>query len=153
MRLSEAVMFGSVSGLKKFNPSSWDTCLIGIAVHDIGGSTPVRVECINRWPWLNEVFDIPPLVKACTVIRGPFGDMPTQISPASALFIISGFASQIEAGNLTLERAVDWIRSVEPAEECPADILHDPEGQKGSACGNPVLPDHDFCSTHEEIKL
>lgn len=112
MRLSEAIMLGSTQ--THLSATNWDHCLIGMGFHALAGlqtdicidDTGAPVEAYARWPWLQTFIQYPP-PELVGGIRGT----------GTASQIISGLAGRVVRGDVSLEAAVDWIRSVEPQEE------------------------------------
>jgi|ERR1700722_1856827 len=108
MRLSDAMMLGST--LVKLNADAWNTCLLGVSVVATGGKDNwCNSECRARWPWIEIEFVPPPMIDA-------------GITPRCASAIISLLTVLVEKGAITLEQAVDWVRSVEPAEDAPSEV-------------------------------
>jgi len=117
VRLSEAIMLGSTMGLKVQN-TSWRSCLIGIGISAIGKDNIGNVEALARYPWLNQSYEVPSIAASGWFAAG---------KPYQARSIITEMATKVELGEITIEQAVDWIRSVEPREEpCPESVQAEP---------------------------
>jgi hypothetical protein len=114
MKLSDAIILGSTT--VKLDASQWLTydhgkelckgCLLGAAFHAASGEFDASADDIVReWPWLARRAAVP----------SPFfvGDG----SWASIIDIISSMATEVGKKRMTFEQAIEWIRSVEPAEE------------------------------------
>jgi hypothetical protein len=98
MLLSDAIMLGSTQ--TTLDSNSWDQCLIGVGLHAFGiTSNFCNEEGEKRWPWILKHFQTPKLGKL-------FG-----ASTGSAKGTISVLAEDVQLGLITLEQAVDWIRS------------------------------------------
>lgn len=109
MKLSEAIMLGQ--GLIEFTPSRFLEhgcgCLIGAGyAASTGKRNAFLKEIIDRWPWLDTQVEVP--AKLRNQGHRKF---------ETAEFVISTFAFFVKDGSATLEEVVDWIRSVEPAED------------------------------------
>jgi hypothetical protein len=106
MLLSHAVMTGST--LKKltscFYLDNECACLMGMGFVAAGlGSTSGNwsfEKLYAQWPWLKEEVPDPRQPGHTTLPK----------------FVINWWAVEVRLGLATLEQAVDWIRSVEPAE-------------------------------------
>ena len=129
MKLSDAIMLGSTK--TKLNPDRWLTsdgtgCLIGIGIsaicelHDIPTWGGLDNEILVRFPWLRQDFPVPEIAKGHDDVWGHLNGFKfTDL--ARAVDIISRMAYLVKAGRMTLEQAVDWIRSVEPPDP-PAEV-------------------------------
>ena len=109
MRLSDAVMLGQ--GLVKFKPENFLIngcgCLIGAGFAAVTGlQDGDSSKMMEMWPWLEEQYDVPAIL----------GNVRDCFSRDNAKGIIGLLAFSIQWGEVSLEQAVDWIRSVEPAE-------------------------------------
>jgi hypothetical protein len=114
MKLSEAIMLGT--GTVEFDSCDWNHCLIGVGLGALGVTKGCRIESVSRWPWLRKPFAVPRKIQE-TKVFGPFGDHDWFYrAKTEALYIISAFATRIDAGVCTLEEAVAWIRENEPQE-------------------------------------
>ena len=118
MRLSEAILLGSTTA-PPLNNTSWKTCLIGIGMHALGKDNIGNHEAMLRYPWLREDYEMPAHLFAGSG-RG---------RKLTARQIITGLATQIECGSISLEQAVDWIRSVEPEEPANAAVTGEREAE------------------------
>jgi hypothetical protein len=103
MKLSEAILLGSTLG-RPFNQSSWNYCLCGMGVAALGNKTNYgNDEAEARWPWLNSDI-VPP--KSCGL-----GETPLR-----GRLVVTCIASMVLNERITLDAAVDLIRSIEPEE-------------------------------------
>jgi hypothetical protein len=139
MSLSDKIVLGST--FVKLNPSRWYSrgcgCLIGMGMAAdestlfFSQDADMQEELIlQKYPWLALCFRPPVLPQlppfALAILRGaevlppehPFNKIQ-QWQSARALDIISYMAYLVKHGSMTLEEAVDWIRSVEPQEPQP----------------------------------
>ncbi len=109
MRLSEAIMLGSTT--ETLDSASWQTCLLGIGLHAIDPAAEnfCNDDAIRRWPWIKSTVEIPCL--------GSFSG-GGEATPSG---IISVLAGDVQKGIVTLEKVVDWVRSVEPPD--PSELL------------------------------
>jgi hypothetical protein len=117
MKLSDAVMLGF--GMIKFNPRVYLQdgcgCFLGSGYFAVTGAkktnpaNPVG-DILREWPWLEEIREMPDWFLPHFKCR--------QIE---AHRVISMMAFNMRDSQVTLEQAVDWIRSVEPAEPNPAE--------------------------------
>lgn len=127
IRLSEAIMAGSV--LIHFNPNFWYNaipsrcgCLIGMGMVAAGYEDELMAgglqdpTIIAAYPWLIELMTPPPLPH-CPSARRAYSYLWV-VERSQAIHIISYMAHCVKHGLMTLEQAVDWIRSVEPAPDC-----------------------------------
>lgn len=121
MRLSEAVMLGMMS-IDRFVPTVYLKdgcgCLIGAGYFAATGKRSAYYkEMAEEWPWLESTFPVPTeLYGGCMTDHLPDGDLGRSI--------ITFYALAVQSGSNTIEQAVDWIRSVEPAERTePAEVL------------------------------
>ena len=132
MRLSEAIMLGYVQ--ITFTPHSWlyakegrlCGCLLGAGLIGSGyrllNTQRVPPDFKERWPWLQRS-TVYPCSKPCAVMERiyaegrprVFGERMNHTGTVHA--VVSHIAHHVDIGDWTLERAVDWIRSIEPAEE------------------------------------
>jgi hypothetical protein len=123
VKLSEAMMLG----ISAFNlrPQVWACpdggCLLGVAAHAAGIKFASSGEAIARiriqWPWIDRKFDVPQLARDLPKLRdGNFLHIADKPS-GGAVYIISFFANHVKLGTCSIEQVVDWVRSVEPAEE------------------------------------
>lgn len=114
MKLSDAVMLGF--GMIKFDPNVYLEdgcgCFIGSGYFAATGAKAASLfdDMFPVWPWLMETREMPDWFLPCLQGRR----IPTHR-------IISMMAIEMGQGRVTLEQAVDWIRSVEPAEPNPAE--------------------------------
>jgi hypothetical protein len=129
MKFSEAIVLGTTTGNVKFNSCAWRSCLIGVGLSalSVPGSHPamfsasisrgpLTTEALSRWPWLSAKFKAPtPLLEG--VGSGPFSWAFSESYDYLGIHIVSGFATRIQVGRLTLEDALAWIRSVEPEDD------------------------------------
>lgn len=99
MRLSEALMVGSTLGEKVSN-RSWNKCLLGIACHALGEMN-FRGEGVRRWPWL--LGEVGHSEIACGI-------------PMSGSIFITRLAARVESGEMTIQRAAEIVREIEPDE-------------------------------------
>ncbi len=106
MKLSEAMMLGYTMG-RELDNGSWNTCLIGISCHAVSTSYYATLrESFERWPWIgnsvphphNRHLLLPPYV------------------------ILTDLCNEVIHGTMTIEQAVDWVRSVEPEESATTPI-------------------------------
>jgi hypothetical protein len=67
------------------------------------------------WPWLVGNFSVPLIVKNSTTEPTLFRHVKNQYE-SLGYSIISFLAYMVKSGEISLEQAVDWIRSVEPEE-------------------------------------
>jgi hypothetical protein len=107
MKLSEAMMLGSL--VIEFNPHLFlacgEGCLRGAAFYAATGKNFMcGHEDAEVWPWL------------ATKMLPPPGTRYSKDGPSEARHIINAIAWAVECGDWTIEQAVDWVRSVEPAE-------------------------------------
>jgi hypothetical protein len=125
--LSDAILAGST--LLSFDPSYWYNgpcghkcgCLIGMGMVAAGYEdelmgTFFQMPIIEKaYPWLAEARTVPLLPRVVKFIAYAhlFGQQK-----ATAAHIISYMAHCVNEDLMTLEQAVDWIRSVEPKPEC-----------------------------------
>lgn len=99
MRLSEALMLGSVSGEQPTN-NTWDSCLLGVACHALGKRNHMN-EAAERWPWLLESVSHPTVFTGCHLQGTTF---------------VTLLCKEIEDGRMSVSRAAEIIREIEPAE-------------------------------------
>jgi|SRR5882724_6263728 len=100
MRLSDAIALGRT--LVVLDPSCYQRCLIGLGYHAIGKNA--FDGWLHEWPdypWLRKQF----------IVNPPFG-----IHPSYAYNVISMLAHKVKSSSISMEQAIDWIRSVEPEE-------------------------------------
>ena len=99
MRLSDAIVLGSA--LIRFEPSCFYVprgncgCIIGMGEAAMGAMSVLSYK--KLWPWLSK----------------PMPGKPLHSYAAE----IGRRAYCVQEGTMTLEEVVDWVRSVEPAEE------------------------------------
>lgn len=125
MKLSDAIMLGIT--MYELKPAAWfckdGGCLCGIALLAVNEEAPINLASapiLWEWPWLDKMFSVPPLCvgPVTNALGDPYGWVSYRVGGSErALAIISRMASQVKRGDITLEQAVDWIRSVEPQEE------------------------------------
>lgn len=118
MKLSEAIMLGSVNIKLNWRHYLCDGsgCLLGMGFNAVTGATTITLfkhgePIVQLWPWLLSAIDlngVPPQVLDALIIDGYVDH--------TAAHVIGQWAKAIALGWTTLEKAVDWIRSVEPAE-------------------------------------
>lgn len=125
MRLSDAIATGRclVTDMKNNDLSK---CALGMACLASGiplfiGNVSNYAAVMDAWPWLSNVQKCP----ACKLEIGG-----TQV--IWHLFDVHVIFKQ--DGILTLDQLIDWVRSVEPAEETEADVqTEQPQAVKVSA--------------------
>jgi hypothetical protein len=101
MKLSEAMMLGGT--VHKLDSGSWECCLLGVSVQALGADNHSNLEAAARWSWIDDDFAAPEsLLAFCGNLQGRI--------------IISNLSCRVQDGTITLEQAVDWVRSVEPSE-------------------------------------
>lgn len=120
MKLSDAINLGS-SLIKPLagqflNEASDSGCAFGMAYVASGRGALV---CQNAWPWIENVFRLPLPCGCNTSHKLMWGgcsymDIP---SPGLSNVIVHLFNYHVMTSkDWTLERLIDWVRSVEPAE-------------------------------------
>lgn len=116
MKLSDAILLGST--VLKLNSSIYLSvdcgCLIGMGAKALGKAARELFDGkgdfnFQEYPWLLDK------------VQGPPGLGFYSRTPHPAFAIIGEMARCIEDGSYTMERAVDWIRSVEPQELATTD--------------------------------
>lgn len=111
MKLSEAIMLGQ--GLVKFDSSVFledgRGCLIGAGYAAVSGrNNACLFEMAEQWPWLNERVRVPEALRSYGLSRFE-----------SCELVISYLAFKVRDRILTVEQAVDIIRSIEPEDLPP----------------------------------
>jgi hypothetical protein len=107
MRLSDAIALGRTLGLdlcrygKRAGEHSNRGCALDMAVLAVDGGKDWH-DASYIWPWLNN-----------KVLEKD----KTSIADLYLFEIASRFDCDVMTGTITLDRLIDWVRSVEPAEE------------------------------------
>lgn len=122
MKLSDAIILGST--MTKLDSSCFlaggEGCLLGMGMSSFGYKTCELAEISNRFPWTDNKFICPDFVRVyksekVTSLYDHLGGWE-HIREFRAQSIIGRMAVMVEEGAITLDKAVDWIRSVEPQE-------------------------------------
>jgi hypothetical protein len=124
MRLSEAIALGRtmlIPGLNVFKNRT-KGCALEMAMAAIGSSRSWN-SAEKTWPWLNKE-RISPLPCAC-----PERWYRVKQFKRCVIHIFN----HVICGEITFDQLIDWVRSVEPAEDVPilTDALAESEAQAG----------------------
>jgi len=131
MRLSEAIMLGRHL-VEKQMCGLLPNCAMGMALRasgwtDLTFDSMYGYELVKLWPWLNN--PMPQILPCDHLIAGIKNQMTYAI-----MHLFDGHVCVRE--DWTLEQLVDWVRSVEPAEQDSALRSETPEEQIAPALAN-----------------
>jgi hypothetical protein len=107
MRLSEAIALGSLT-MEKWKAHDLDHCALGMAANAVGCQRQYE-RIVDKWPWVGQWRGICPIL-GC-VAGNVYGTHPM------ICIIPHIFDEHVMAGNFTMEQLIDFVRSIEPAEE------------------------------------
>jgi hypothetical protein len=125
MRLSEAIALGQGT-VGRWEKGNLAHCALGMACNSVGIIQKVNEETQEygnydairkHWPWLTQTIEYP--------FRGRRDDGSPVLGEAIEA-IYDTFDQEVMNGEVTFERYLDWIRSIEPQEE--------PEEKRESPC-------------------
>lgn len=113
MKLSDAVLLGSTTGHKLSN-GSWNCCLLGMGVAAVVQCSDAKQEAVARWPWLSDYMEPSYIPSLLPWLRRYAAEHPHTID---GYVFLTALCCDVLDKKITLEQAVDAIRSVEPQDE------------------------------------
>jgi hypothetical protein len=135
MKLSDSIVMGSTV-IGETDSHTYCGCALAMGLIAVGGQPCERVmasdklcddyadasiewerAALEQWPWLGDTFTVPPQAIGHRYICYSIGGR------ACAIFIISALFSRVEAGLISLDCLIEWVRANEPAEELQSEIL------------------------------
>lgn len=148
MRLSEAIMLGSTT--VKMEAGNWGACALGAACNALGIRQDGEFELVHKyygcgliadlqmfrrqeaveklWPWLRRPTSFH-MSHPSTILAPCIGGYATVEAYCWLGAITQAFDYLVVPGHWTLEALVDWVRSIEPAEQQEVELEAVPESE------------------------
>lgn len=124
MKLSEAILLGRIT-IPQMRADDLTSCALGMASNAVG-CVPIYSAIKDQWPWLRMPIDVP--CKHNVHI------------PNAMLLIAHLFDTHVmDEGDMTLEKLVDYVRSIEPAEEIDPELSEQYRAEEEAAAEEGAL--------------